>query len=83
MPAEAEPPNKNYEVSASRLGSGQLRALVLADLGKRTEPVSPSAIANVLGRSGGAVSNALEKLVAEGEARRVNEHPRRYVNVKS
>jgi DNA-binding MarR family transcriptional regulator len=65
--------------TASRLGSGALRALVLADLAGRGEPVSPTAIAKALGRSGGAVSNALERLVAEGAAERVNDHPRRYV----
>lgn len=70
------------EGAAARLGSGELRALVLADLAERGEAASPTAIAKALGRSGGAVSNALERLVAEGAADRVNERPRRYV-VKS
>jgi DNA-binding MarR family transcriptional regulator len=69
--------------ATARLRSGELRGLVLEDLGRRDEPVSPSAIAKTLGRSGGAISNALEKLVADGAAKRVNEHPRRYVVTSS
>lgn len=66
------------EAPTDRLRSGELRGLVLDDLRGRGEPVSPSAIAKALGRSGGAVSNALERLVTEGAAQRVNDHPRRY-----
>lgn len=64
---------------SERLRSGELRSLVLDDLGRRSEPVSPSAIAKSLGRSGGAVANALERLVTDGAVARVNESPRRYV----
>jgi len=64
---------------SERLRSGELRSLVLDDLGRRSEPVSPSAIAKSLGRSGGAIANALERLVTDGAVERVNESPRRYV----
>jgi len=64
---------------SERLRSGELGSLVLDDLGRRSEPVSPSAIAKSLGRSGGAVANALERLVTDGAVERVNESPRRYV----
>jgi DNA-binding MarR family transcriptional regulator len=75
---EAGPKEPTSEAT-ERLHSGELRALVLDDLGRRSEPVSPSAIAKALGRSGGAVANALERLVTDGAVEPVNESPRRYV----
>ena len=38
----------------------------------------PTAIGRALGRSSGAVANALERLVTAGWAARTNDRPRRY-----
>ena len=65
--------------SGPRLGKGELRALVLAHLqAQHDEAVTPSAVAASLGRSAGAVSNALLTLTDEGAAVQVGEHPRRF-----
>ncbi|MHB8246084.1 MAG: MarR family transcriptional regulator [Acidimicrobiales bacterium] len=68
---------------SERLRAGELRSLVRDDLGGRSEPVSGSAIAKSLGRSGGAVANALERLVTDGVVEQVNERPRMYVIQRS
>jgi len=53
--------------------------LVLAHLrAQHDEAVTPTAVAASLGRSAGAVSNALVKLTDEGAAVQVGEHPRRF-----
>jgi DNA-binding MarR family transcriptional regulator len=63
----------------NRLGRGQLVQLVLAELAANPdEPVGPARVAKALGRSSGAVSNALERLVGTGEAALVDTSPRRY-----
>ena len=65
--------------SGPRLGKGELRALVLAHLqAQHDEAVTPTAVAASLGRSAGAVSNALVKLTVEGAAVQVGDHPRRF-----
>lgn len=65
--------------SGPRLGKGELRAMVLAHLqAQHDEAVTPTAVAASLGRSAGAVSNALVKLTVEGAAVQVGEHPRRF-----
>lgn len=65
--------------SGPRLGKGELRALVLAHLeAQHDDAVTPTAVAASLGRSAGAVSNALLKLTDEGAAVQVGEHPRRF-----
>ena len=80
--AQVEPaPTSNSEVipEAERLGRGQLAQLVLAELAAHAdEPIGPARIATALGRSSGAVANALERLVRSGEATLVATTPRRY-----
>lgn len=66
-------------VTPGRLGKGELGARVLEYL--RTHPddeVGPTVVARVLGRSQGAVANALTKLVTSGHAELTSEAPRRY-----
>ncbi|WP_406265653.1 hypothetical protein OH799_18710 [Nocardia sp. NBC_00881] len=65
--------------AAGRLPNGELRRLVAAALA--AEPVreqSPREIAAGLGRSSGAVGNALEALVKSGHADLTSAAPRRY-----
>ena len=62
----------------ARLGKGELRTLVLAYLYEHPGAHSPAAIAKTLGRSAGAVSNALDKLAASGGAIQSSDAPRRY-----
>ena len=65
--------------SADRLGRGALGALVREYLAARPgEDLGPTQIGKALGRSQGAVSNALARLEAGGEARLVSASPRRY-----
>lgn len=65
--------------SASKLGKGQLRSLVLGYLRDRPdEEHSPTAIGNALHRSSGAVGNALTKLAADGAVTETSAKPRRY-----
>lgn len=62
-----------------RLGRGALGALVRAYLAARPDDdLGATQIAKGLGRSQGAVSNALARLEAAGEARLVSVSPRRY-----
>lgn len=62
----------------TRLGRGELRAMVLDYLSSQPGEASPSAIASVLGHSAGAVGNALAKLADAGEVRLSSVSPRRY-----
>ncbi|BDU04520.1 AAA family ATPase [Nocardia cyriacigeorgica] len=65
--------------TTTRLRNGELRrmvAKVLAD-NSATE-YGPREIAHLLGRSSGAVGNALEALTTAGDAERTNDTPRRY-----
>ena len=62
----------------TRLGRGELRAMVLDYLSSEPGEASPSAIASVLGHSAGAVGNALAKLADAGEVRLSSVSPRRY-----
>jgi hypothetical protein len=58
---------------------GQLRDLVAAHLAANPgAEFSPHAIGRVLGRSSGAVANALDRLTALGRAHLTSEKPRRY-----
>lgn len=78
-PADPAPAGKGDGDGSARLGKGELGALVrdyLAEHG--TEDLGPTAVGKGLGRSQGAVSNALARLVAGGEALLVSEAPRRY-----
>ncbi|MBF6366883.1 AAA family ATPase [Nocardia puris] len=65
--------------AAGRLPNGELRRMVAAALA--ADPIreqSPRDIAKGLGRSSGAVGNALETLVTSGHAERTSAAPRRY-----
>lgn len=65
--------------SSSRLGQGELRRRVAAVLADRPGHLfSPGEIAKDLGRSAGAVANALVTLTDRGEAEQVSGRPRRY-----
>ncbi|MWA07391.1 AAA domain-containing protein [Actinomadura sp. LD22] len=62
-----------------RLGQGELRRRVAAVLVDRPQNLfSPGEIAKDLGRSAGAVANALDTLTDRGQAERVSGRPRRY-----
>ena len=62
-----------------RLAPGALGALVREYLAARPgQSFGPSGIAKALGRSAGAVSNALSTMAAAGEVQLVAERPRRY-----
>ena len=62
-----------------RLGPGTLRTLVREYLAARPgQSFGPSGIAKALGRSAGAVSNALSTMAESGEVDLVAERPRRY-----
>lgn len=79
-PATEDPlRNALKEAGSERLGRGELARLVLAQLAASAdEPCGAAGIAKALGRSRGAVANALERLVATGEAVLVTTSPRRY-----
>jgi len=63
----------------ARLGSGALRGLVEDYLRDHAaDTFGPGAIGKALGRSAGAVNNALEKLVETGYARRTQDKPKRF-----
>jgi DNA-binding transcriptional ArsR family regulator len=82
VPTEEQPTENGTSperASSGRLPKGELRALVLAYLRGHPGEHSPTAVAKALeGRSGGAVSNALAKLAASGEAAQTSAAPRRY-----
>ena len=61
-----------------RLGNGQLRRQVAEWLAARPGPHTPGEIAKDLGRSAGAVGNALTTLAGRGEAGREPGKPIRY-----
>ena len=65
--------------ASRRLAPGALGALVREYLAARpSQSFGPSGIAKALGRSAGAVSNALSAMAASGEAVQVAQRPRRY-----
>jgi DNA-binding IclR family transcriptional regulator len=63
-----------------RLRPGELDGLVLAYLNKHAKgkPLGPTAVANGLERSSGAVGNCLKRLTNTGQVRQTGEQPRRY-----
>lgn len=64
---------------AGRLRPGQLGTLVLEYLlAHQEQEWSPTAVGKALGRSTGAVANALAKFAASGDAVLTSEAPRRY-----
>jgi len=80
VPADtADAPAEGTARSADRLGRGALGALVREYLAARShEDLGPTQVGKGLGRSQGAVSNALARLEAAGEIRLVSASPRRY-----
>jgi DNA-binding MarR family transcriptional regulator len=80
----AEPPAVDAADAADagpthRLGRGALGTLVRKYLAARPdEDLGPTQIGKALGRSQGAVSNALGRLEASGQAQLVSTSPRRY-----
>jgi DNA-binding MarR family transcriptional regulator len=65
--------------STDRLSRGELGTLVRAYLAARPgEDLGPTQIGKALGRSQGAVSNALARLEVAGDAQLVSASPRRY-----
>jgi DNA-binding MarR family transcriptional regulator len=79
-PTGAAPPVDGAAPGQStRLGKGALRGMVEDYLtGRAGEELSPSVIGKALGRSSGAVSNALDKLVADGYAVQTQDKPKRF-----
>ena len=65
-------------VRAARLAKGELAALIFDYLSVHPEDLGPTAVGKALGRSPGAVANALQRLQVEGRVRLVGESPRRY-----
>lgn len=65
-----------------RLRSGGLRDMVAEQLADSpTTEYTPSKLAKILDRSSGAIANALERMVAAGEAVRTNDKPKTYQHV--
>jgi hypothetical protein len=66
-------------VTSARLRPGALRGLVLDHLTQQPgQELTPTAVAKALGRSAGAVGNALATLAATGEVVQASGTPRRY-----
>lgn len=61
-----------------RLAAGALQGMVADHLTEHPGEHGPTGIGRALGRSSGAVANALERLVTTGWALRTNDRPRRY-----
>lgn len=75
--AHARRPGDEY--MGARLGRGELAGLVLEFMADRPgEAIGPAAVAKSLGRSAGAVSNALGRLAEAGTVKLVGDAPRRY-----
>ncbi|HVE45124.1 MAG TPA: helix-turn-helix domain-containing protein [Acidimicrobiales bacterium] len=65
--------------AAGRLAKGELRSLVLDHVRSRPDrEMTPGAIAKALGRSPGAVANALVRLTTDNEVVEMPGAPRRY-----
>jgi predicted transcriptional regulator len=73
------PPVEPSPTNRERLGAGQLRQLVLRCLAERPgQALSSTTIAKTLGRSAGAVANALQILAGQGAVAQTQPKPRRY-----
>lgn len=78
-PEPAPDPAAGDGESGERLPNGALRGMVEDFLRDHPgEEFSPTAIGTALGRSGGAVNNALVKLTREGTARQTQQAPKRF-----
>lgn len=74
-----EQPAKGDREKAPRLAPGALRGMVEDYLRDHsTEAFGPAAIGRVLGRSSGAVANALDRLTEHGVVVQTSQAPRRY-----
>jgi DNA-binding MarR family transcriptional regulator len=81
---ETEAHDGDTQPDTSRLRKGQLRALVLEHLQQHADVEhSPTAVAKTLGRSAGAVSNALDRLAADGSVVQTNHKPRRFTATRA
>lgn len=77
VPAQADTTSKAGK--KRRLRGGELRGQVEEFLRDRNgQAFGPSAIGKALGRSSGAVNNALERLVVDGYAMQTNDKPKRF-----
>ena len=75
---------RKTDAGTSRLGSGQLRDMVLQYLRDHGgEDFSPSAMGKALARSSGAISNACDRLQADGAVLRTSDKPRKFRIAKS
>jgi len=80
----AEADGDDPKLDVPQLRKGQLRTLVLEQLQDQPDvDHSPTAIAKTLGRSAGAVSNALDRLTADGAAIQTSQKPRRFTATRS
>ena len=82
--AEGKDTLEDGQQKMRRLPSGGLRGLVEDWLRDHPgEEFSPNAIGKALGRSSGAVANALDKLVAAGYAAQTQDKPKRFTGAKA
>jgi predicted transcriptional regulator len=78
-PTDEKANGRQPSSESGRLGAGRLRQLVLGCLADRPgQALSPTAIAKTLGRSAGAVANALRTLAGQGVVVQTQAKPRRY-----
>jgi len=76
---ETKPAEAATDAGKARLGSGQLRDMVLRLLRDHPdEDFSPSAMGKRLDRSSGAISNACDRLQANGAVVRTSDKPRKF-----
>lgn len=75
---QAGSPDAGRPGAGGRLARGELRQLVLDQVAASPAPVGAGVVAAALGRSSGAVGNALEHLAASGVVARTSTSPRRY-----
>jgi DNA-binding transcriptional ArsR family regulator len=71
---------KSRPTAEDRLRPGELDELVLRHMREhaKSQPLGPTAVANTLGRSSGAVANCLKRLAKTDKLRQTNERPLRY-----
>ncbi|MPZ67752.1 MAG: hypothetical protein GEU83_20465 [Pseudonocardiaceae bacterium] len=79
-------PTEHTDVAAeqSRLRPGELRAAVAAYLAapqRHGQSYTPGQVARTLGRSAGAITNALHRLAIDGTVTQTSDRPRRFTHV--
>jgi DNA-binding IclR family transcriptional regulator len=78
---DTKPRPSAAKASEQRLAKGELRALVLGYLRAHGgEELSPTTVAGALGRSAGAVGNAMAALAEAGSLSQVSAVPRRFAH---